>query len=199
MTPPNTVDGDLIHPADPIRRPIRPHVRPAKRYPTKPLAPQGGERVAEGRVRGRAIGPLPPDTRGSSSPATSSEVSSAEEQFMSRVQSFARTMRRYPTRAEGRLWRWLRNRRFEGHKFRRQHPVGRYILDFYCPELKLAIEVDGHHHDRPMMRDYDGARANELSRRGIEVIRLSNDLVLRDVRTAGNCILVAVERRTRAE
>jgi len=49
-------------------------------------------------------------------------------------------MRKAPTRSEDRVWSWLRDRRFGGYKFRRQHPVGDYIVDFYCSELKLAIE-----------------------------------------------------------
>ena len=53
----------------------------------------------------------------------------------------ARRMRRAPTRSEDRLWSWLRDRRFSGQKFRRQVPIGRYILDFYCPRLKLVIEI----------------------------------------------------------
>ncbi|MGZ7042759.1 MAG: endonuclease domain-containing protein [Thermoanaerobaculia bacterium] len=56
----------------------------------------------------------------------------------------ARDMRQFPTRAEQRIWNWLRSRRFAGLKWRRQHPLGKYILDFYCPELKLALELDGH-------------------------------------------------------
>src|SRR5216683_5986126 len=58
----------------------------------------------------------------------------------------ARGMRRTPTRSEGRVWVWLRDRRFEGYKFRRQHSIGGYVLDFYCAALRLAIEVDGEHH-----------------------------------------------------
>jgi very-short-patch-repair endonuclease len=56
---------------------------------------------------------------------------------------YARELRRNQTDAEQLLWGLLRDRRFAGKKFRRQHPVGRYILDFYCHELKLAIELDG--------------------------------------------------------
>jgi very-short-patch-repair endonuclease len=65
----------------------------------------------------------------------------------------AKEMRRAPTRSENRLWSWLRDRRFDGYKFRRQYPIGRYVLDFYCAELKLAIEVDGRHHEEPWMSD----------------------------------------------
>src|SRR2546428_8377682 len=78
-----------------------------------------------------------------------------------RVRKNARSMRREPTRAEARLWSWLRDRRFFGHKFRRQHPAAGYILDFYCPELKLAIELDRRHHQASYMNEYESL---ELSR-----------------------------------
>jgi very-short-patch-repair endonuclease len=55
----------------------------------------------------------------------------------------ARYMRKNATQSEAIVWEWLRNRRFGRWKFRRQHPVGRYVLDFYCDALRLAIEVDG--------------------------------------------------------
>src|SRR5205807_3851435 len=63
------------------------------------------------------------------------------------IRQHARTMRHEPTKAERKLWRWLRDRRFGDHKFRRQYPVGRYVLDFYCHDLKLAIELDGSPHE----------------------------------------------------
>ena len=95
---------------------------------------------------------------------------------------FARGMRRFPTRAEGLIWRCLRSRKFNGYKFRRQEPVGPFIADFYCAELKLVIEMDGeHHHDSPDMSDYDSARTEELKRRGVMVVRIAN----RDLRLPG--------------
>jgi very-short-patch-repair endonuclease len=92
----------------------------------------------------------------------------------------ARRMRQSPTRSEDRLWAWLRGRRFEGAKFRRQVPIGRYIADFYCAELKLVIEVDGTHHQMPGMLEYDEARSVELASRGIRVVRIANELLIRD-------------------
>ena len=87
----------------------------------------------------------------------------------------ARDLRRAQTRAEHKVWWWLRDRRM-GVKFRRQVPVGPYILDFYCAELKLAIELDGRQHDRPDMSDYDSARTIYLRDQGIEVVRIPNAL-----------------------
>jgi very-short-patch-repair endonuclease len=83
-------------------------------------------------------------------------------------------MRRNPTRAEDRVWAWLRNRRFDGVKFRRQVPIGRYIVDFYSADVEVAIELDGTHHRSPEMNDYDGQRTAFLRGRGIEVVRIPN-------------------------
>jgi very-short-patch-repair endonuclease len=82
-------------------------------------------------------------------------------------------MRHEPTRPEWKLWRWLRSRRFGDYKFRRQYPVGRYVLDFYCHELKLAIELDGSPHE--FRSEYDEHRTAELRGYGITVVRFAND------------------------
>lgn len=92
-----------------------------------------------------------------------------------RMRANARALRRAPTRAEHKIWWWLRDRRL-GYKFRRQVPVGPYILDFYCAELRLAIELDGPQHHTPHMSDYDSARTLFLRERGIEVVRVPNEL-----------------------
>jgi very-short-patch-repair endonuclease len=92
----------------------------------------------------------------------------------------AKTMRREPTKAEHRVWWWLRDRRFGDFKFRRQVPMGPYILDFYCAELKLAIELDGHGHNASDMSDYDDARTLDLRAHGIEAIRIPNALTRND-------------------
>ena len=100
----------------------------------------------------------------------------------------ARRMRRAPTRSEDRLWSWLRDRRFSGQKFRRQVPIGRYILDFYCPRLKLVIEMDGQHHRALWMVDYEDERFLYLHSRGIRVVRIPNEVLIRDYRMAIECI-----------
>jgi len=102
-------------------------------------------------------------------------------------------MRKAPTRSEDRLWSWLRNRRLIGFKFRRQHPHAAYILDFYCAEIKLAIEVDGAGHE--LNYEYDGIRALELQRDGIEVLRIPNEMLKNDYRTVLDIILNAIEKR----
>ncbi|HEU4887388.1 MAG TPA: endonuclease domain-containing protein [Thermoanaerobaculia bacterium] len=89
----------------------------------------------------------------------------------------AKGLRRSMTVSEQRLWNWLRNRTLGGFKFRRQVPVGRYVLDFYCPALKLAIEVDGQQHETLWMAEYDGERTLYLRSQGIEVVRITNKLL----------------------
>jgi very-short-patch-repair endonuclease len=98
------------------------------------------------------------------------------ENTLPHIRRRARTMRKQMTGPEFRLWSWLRKRRFSGFKFRRQHPVGPYILDFYCSELKLALELDGAHHDTHDVTDYDDNRTLSLRTRGIEVLRIPNEL-----------------------
>src|ERR1051326_686965 len=107
----------------------------------------------------------------------------------------ARDMRRHPTRAEDRMWAWLRSRRFDGVKFRRQVPIGRYILDFYSADIEVAVELDGTHHRSPDMNDYDGQRTAYLRRRGIEVVRIPNELLIRDSQMAAEMIRAAVASR----
>ena len=107
----------------------------------------------------------------------------------------ARDMRKAPTRSEDRVWSWLRDRRFRGVKFRRQQPFGRYMLDFYCPALKLAVEVDGTHHEKAWVKEYDDQRTLDLQRLGIEVIRIPNQLLIHDYQTAISIIEFAIKRR----
>ena len=86
-------------------------------------------------------------------------------------------MRHESTWAEKTLWRQLRNRKLEGLKFRRQQPLGSYILDYYCAEKGLVVELDGGQHDIPEERDYDLRRTQFLSDEGLEVIRFWNSQI----------------------
>ena len=109
------------------------------------------------------------------------------------IRSHAREMRKMPTKPEALLWYWLRNRKFGNHKFRRQHPVGDYILDFYCAELKLAIELDGAYHE--FVAEYDQMRTEYLERQGITVIRIENEAFAGDADSVGDTIQWAIDRR----
>jgi very-short-patch-repair endonuclease len=86
----------------------------------------------------------------------------------------ARSFRRVMTDAERRLWRHLRGRQLEGYKFRRQHPCGKYVLDFFCNEAMLAIELDGSQHGDPERAKRDEQRTKWLERQGIRVVRVWN-------------------------
>jgi very-short-patch-repair endonuclease len=83
----------------------------------------------------------------------------------------ARYLRKNATDCERILWRHLRNRNFAGYKFRRQHPIDSYTLDFYCPAVKLAIELDGSGHGYRLCETHDQAREQFLASQGIAVIR----------------------------
>ncbi|HEV2392037.1 MAG TPA: DUF559 domain-containing protein [Verrucomicrobiae bacterium] len=85
-----------------------------------------------------------------------------------------RRLRRDQTREEKQLWRALRAGRFAGFKFRRQHPIGQYALDFYCPLARLSIELDGFSHGLPQQMAHDIGREKFLEERGIEELRFWN-------------------------
>jgi very-short-patch-repair endonuclease len=89
----------------------------------------------------------------------------------------ARDARRHPTTAEAALWQLLRNRRFAGYKFRRQHPVGPFIADFACLALRLVVELDGSQH---VERVADVGRTEWLESEGWHVVRFWNNDVLND-------------------
>jgi len=91
----------------------------------------------------------------------------------------ARQLRHEQTPAEALLWEHLRNRRLKGLKFRRQHPVGRFVADFYCAQRRLIVELDGAVHR--MQGEYDALRTEELERDGYRVIRFTDNQVERDL------------------
>lgn len=85
------------------------------------------------------------------------------------------------TDAEKAFWKEIRNRQFHGIRFCRQYSVGPYILDFYCPSLKLAIELDGGQHTHDDNQEYDTVRSLYLKAYGIEVMRFWNHEVLQNI------------------
>ena len=91
------------------------------------------------------------------------------------VEQAARQLRRNPTPAEQILWSHLRNKRLNGWKFRRQHPLGKFVADFCCPACKLIVEVDGPIHDQKI--DYDESRTEVFTAYGYRVLRFSNEQV----------------------
>ena len=89
-----------------------------------------------------------------------------------------RSLRKYATDSEKVLWEALRNRQLADTKFRRQYYISGYVLDFYCPKWKLAVEVDGNIHERDFVKEPDKARTSVLKEKGIKVIRFKNSDVL---------------------
>jgi len=108
----------------------------------------------------------------------------------------ARELRKNQTDAEQLLWGLLRDRRFLGKKFRRQHPVGRYILDFYCHEEKLALEIDGGQHNPEDQREYDDKRTALLNEQGIRVIRFWNNEVLQQTESVLEALYLELSNKS---
>jgi len=92
-----------------------------------------------------------------------------------------RELRSHQTEAEKTLWVHLRNKQFYGMKFFRQYSIGPYILDFYCPNMKLAVELDGGQHNQFESKEYDSIRSEFLKAQGIEVMRFWDNEVLLDM------------------
>lgn len=95
-----------------------------------------------------------------------------------KMRKIARNLRKRATNVENYLWRFLRNRQLEGFKFRRQEPIGRYIVDFVCYERKLVIEVDGGQH--AVNKEKDEERDKWLRSQGYEVLRFWDNEVLKN-------------------
>jgi very-short-patch-repair endonuclease len=102
-------------------------------------------------------------------------------------------LRHFQTEAEKTFWAHIRNRQFCELKFFRQYSIGPYILDFYCPTLKLAVELDGGQHTESENREYDDARSEYLIAWGIGVMRFWNHDVLFDI---GSVLTKLTERVT---
>jgi very-short-patch-repair endonuclease len=94
--------------------------------------------------------------------------------------ALARQLRRDATPMERHAWSLLRNRGILNLKFRRQYVLGPFIVDFYCPRLRLVLELDGAPHDEPGQAGYDGARTERLGAFGYRVIRVRNRDVTRE-------------------
>jgi len=140
-----------------------------------PLAPrqrgEGGQRPGEGRTL------------------------LAMKRAIPRMRDRAKELRRALTVSEQRVWNWLRNRAFSGYKFRRQVPAGPFILDFYCAELRLVIEVDGAQHSRIDVAEADSECTASLRANGMHVIRVENVLIAKDPFLVQEQLKWAIETR----
>ncbi|MBK9137422.1 MAG: DUF559 domain-containing protein [Verrucomicrobia bacterium] len=147
-----------------------PPLSPAPDSPAAPIpSPLRGERV---RVRG------------------------ARRTRATAARDFSRELRRKSTDAEKRLWRLLRDRRFNDFKFRRQYPCGIYFLDFFCVEARLSVELDGGGHGFPEQRQHDEERERFLAAQGIKTLRFWNHQVRGELETIRFEIWYALMERT---
>ena len=101
-----------------------------------------------------------------------------------------RQLRKNMTEAECTLWKHLRLRQFEGHKFGRQQPIGKYIVDFVCFEKRLVVEVDGGQHSKQI--DYDLKRSAWLEKQGFRVLRFWDNQVLKEIEGIKEMIIGAL-------
>ena len=108
--------------------------------------------------------------------------------------NLARAFRERQTDAEAVVWWLLRGRRM-GVKFRRQHPIDPYVLDFYCYELRLAVELDGSQHITPAGRVKDQRRTADLEARGIQVRRFTNLEVLKETQAVAESLWQTCQER----
>jgi len=106
----------------------------------------------------------------------------------------AQAMRSQSSSGEDRLWQELRRNQIEGKHFRRQHPIDRFIVDFYCGDAKLVIEVDGSIHDDQV--EQDAGRQATLEALGFRVLRFTNDEILADLPSVIERITSAVQQTT---
>ncbi len=125
--------------------------------PTRPPSPDKGRQEREGRLEAERV-------RRSSRGKTSSQTVLR-----------ARQLRRPLTASEQVLWEVLRDCRLQGIKFRRQHPFGPYVLDFFCVKSQLAVELDGGVHEQDEQKEYDRERTAYLEEQGLRVLRFRNE------------------------
>jgi very-short-patch-repair endonuclease len=86
-----------------------------------------------------------------------------------------RKLRQNQTEAEKLIWRFLRNRQLLGYKIKRQYSIDHFVVDFYCPELKLAVEADGGSHIEPERKKYDIRREKYLKKFGVSLVRIKDE------------------------
>ena len=108
---------------------------------------------------------------------------------------YCRKLRKDQTDAEHKLWSVLRNRQLSGVKFRRQFPIGRYILDFYSPEYSLGIEADGGQHYEDKGKSKDLLRTRELAKHSVKIIRFSDLDILNNIDGVHEIIQGVIENR----
>lgn len=111
------------------------------------------------------------------------------------LKNIRKNLRNHSTSAESTLWKTLKNKQIGNLKFRRQHSVGPYILDFYCPAIQLCIELEGEFHSGPAAEEKDQERDAFLQNQGIEVIHFENRWVFEYLQDIIDVILEVKEKR----
>ncbi|WP_293390534.1 endonuclease domain-containing protein [Phenylobacterium sp. RIFCSPHIGHO2_01_FULL_69_31] len=109
------------------------------------------------------------------------------------TRDFARTLRRRLSLPEGLLWRAIKGRKAGGFHFRKQHPLGPYVLDFYCHEVRLCVEIDGASHGMGRQARKDERRDGWVAEKGIRTLRIPASCILDDVDDAVQMIVSAAE------
>jgi len=104
-----------------------------------------------------------------------------------------RKLRQNQTNAEELVWRFLRNRQMLGYKFKRQYSVDHFVIDFYCPELKLAVEIDGGTHNNPEQKKKDIGRQKYLEAFNIKFVRIKDEELFGNPNKAFNKIERAIK------
>ena len=129
--------------------------------------------AGHGLIQQRSISPLPTSpSRGGDNPWNTADPSLYEV-----LKEKAESMRKNPTQAESAMWEMLRGKNLDA-KFRRQHIIGDYIVDFVCLDIQLVIEIDGGYHDSPEQQELDRQRTHFLQSKGFSVLRFTNEEVL---------------------
>ena len=183
------VDFDPVHAKATLKRHDPHHSLPqqdsAKAQSNAPshsgiTPPLRGSRQDKGEARRRiATTSITPSLRGSRQDKGASPPSSRwgviNRQYSQQTLQNAKTLRQNQTNAEGLLWHYLRNKQLDGHKFRRQQPIGSYIVDFACLPRKLIVELDGGQHAR--QKTYDEKRDTFLKDKGYRILRFWNNEV----------------------
>ena len=104
------------------------------------------------------------------------------KEAIGKLYQYGRELRQDSTEAEKLLWAVLRNGKLNGLKFRRQHPLDKFIVDFYCNEKKLVVELDGNVHDEKINKEYDEARTAMLTGLNVIVLRFKNEEVIANMK-----------------
>lgn len=103
-------------------------------------------------------------------------------------------LRNNPTKTEKLVWEILKGKKLEGYKFRRQYGVGKYVIDCYCVKKKLALEIDGEVHDSEESKKYDKEREDFIKNFGINILRIKNEIVERNIDEVAEMILKELKK-----